>query len=137
MLSWLSLAWKRVGGAVSLLMRAPFLAILLALTAAGTSLAAPSGQDAFDETCGECHALAPIAGQTAPPLAGVVGRKIASAPDFDYSDALKAKAGTWTEANLDAFLTAPASFAPGTTMYASVPDAATRQAIIAYLKTQK
>ena len=37
----------------------------------------------------------------------MVGRKIASAPDFPYSDALKAKAGTWTDASLDAFLLKP------------------------------
>jgi cytochrome c len=73
----------------------------------------------------------------APSLKGVVGRKIASLADFSYSDALKAKGGTWTEQALDAFLTNPQAFAPGATMFTTPPDPADRKAIIDYLKTQK
>jgi len=118
-------------------MRVALLAALFAVAAAGP-VAADPGADAFNDKCADCHALQPMAGQTAPPLAGVVGRKIASVGGFDYSKALKAKAdGVWTEAALDAFLTDPNAYAPGVQMFASVPDGAQRKLIIDYLKTQK
>ena len=90
------------------------------------------GADAFRDNCAGCH-LDVIA----PSLNGVVGRKIAGGSDFDYSAALKAKGGTWTDANLDAWLTNSQAFAPGSSMVMAVPDPATRAALIAYLKTLK
>jgi len=116
-------------------MRAALLALVFAALAS-PSLAA-TGQDLFNSSCGDCHALDPAAGQSAPPLRGVVGRKIASAPDFQYSDALKAKTGTWTDANLDAFLASPQAFAPGTQMYGGASDPGERKAIIDYLNAAK
>jgi len=95
------------------------------------------GADTFNTKCGDCHAVTADSSPVAPGLKGVVGRKIASLTDFTYSDALKAKGGTWTGQALDTFLTDPKSFAPGTTMLASVPDPADRKTIIDYLKTQK
>ena len=110
------------------------LAVILALAAAPAFAA--TGQDVFNDKCGDCHTVDPPSG-TAPALKGVVGRKIASLPDFQYSDALKAKGGVWTEAALDAFLASPKSFAPGTQMFAGASDPTERQAIIDYLKTVK
>jgi cytochrome c len=96
-----------------------------------------NGADAFNTHCGDCHAVTADSSPVAPGLKGVVGRKVASLTDFSYSDALKAKGGTWTEAALDAFLTNPQGFVPGTTMFATPPDPPDRKAIIDYLKTQK
>ena len=53
--------------------------------------------------CYACHSVMPDeTGLTGPNLFGVVGRAIASAPDFEYSDALEALPaqgyGIWTEA---------------------------------------
>jgi cytochrome c len=109
-------------------------AAALALSLAGPALAADGGQ-LFAMQCKMCHQAASTA--MAPSLAGVAGRKIASAADFTYSPALKAKEGTWTAANLDAFLKAPQAFAPGTKMPISVPSDENRAAIIDYLKTLK
>ena len=80
--------------------------------------------------CKGCHGVS-----IAPTLRGVVGRPIASVATFaGYSDGLKAKrAMSWTEANLDAFLTAPGTFAPGTLMTQTIPDAQVRADLIAYL----
>jgi cytochrome c len=108
---------------------------LLLLSAAAPALAA-TGQDQFNDSCGGCHTVDGTS-FTAPSLKGVVGRKIASLPDFQYSDALKAKTGTWTDATLEAFLADPKTFAPGNNMTASVSDPKERQAIIDYLKTVK
>lgn len=103
-----------------------------ALSLAAQPAAAADGQQLFNMQCKMCHAGGPMG----PALNGVAGGKIA-AKDFAYSPALKAKGGTWTDANLDAFLGAPTKFAPGTKMMIAVPSAENRTAIIAYLKTLK
>jgi cytochrome c len=110
------------------------LALVLAIAAAPAFAA--TGQDAFTDKCGDCHTLDPPSG-TAPALKGVVGRKVASLADFQYSDALKTKGGVWTEAALDAFIADPKTYAPGTVMFAGAPDAADRKVIIDYLKSAK
>src|SRR5579885_2731103 len=91
--------------------------LVLAAAALIGSPAVADGAEAFNAHCGDCHTLTPESGMVAPSLKGVVGRKVASLPDFQYSDALKAKGGTWTEGSLDAFLANPKAFAPGTTMF--------------------
>ena len=67
----------------------------------------------------------------------ITGRKIAGAADFNYSTGLKAKSGAWSAQSLDTYVTAPATFAPGTKMFARLADPAERAAVIAYLKTVK
>ncbi|HZZ90551.1 MAG TPA: c-type cytochrome [Caulobacteraceae bacterium] len=112
-------------------------ALVLALVAT-PALAQPAGKALFDGNCADCHGLDAASTYTAPTLKGVVGRKIASLGDFNYSDGLKAKAGgTWTDSTLDAFLADPKAFAPGVQMFAAEPDPAKRRAIIDYLKTVK
>jgi cytochrome c2 len=108
------------------------LALLLVLAASPAEAA--TGEALFGDKCGDCHTVGPASGD-APTLKGVVGRKIASLTDFQYSDALKAKSGVWTEAALNAFLADPKAFAPGTAMFGGASDPGDRQAIIDYLKT--
>ncbi len=111
------------------------LAIALALGAA-PALAA-TGQELFNDKCAECHTVDGTS-FTAPTLKGVVGRKIASLPDYQYSPGLKAKkGGEWTESALDTFLFNPRGFAPGTEMFVGAPDPKERKAIIGYLKSVK
>jgi cytochrome c len=112
-------------------------AAIVALVAAA-ALAGPAAADGaktFLLQCATCHQAK--SSPMGPGLAGVAGRKIASAADFAYSPALTAKGGTWTDANLDSFLSGPAKFAPGTKMPVSVAAAPDRVAVIAYLKTLK
>ncbi|MEX2165996.1 MAG: cytochrome c family protein [Methyloceanibacter sp.] len=74
-----------------------------------------------------------------PNLHDVVGRKIASVEGFNYSPALKAKQseGVWDYAHIDAFITNPQVYAPGTMMaFPGVPDVKKRANIIAFLRTQ-
>ena len=110
----------------------PVLAVAALAFAAGPALAA-DGEQLFNMQCKMCHGGTPMG----PPLTGVAGGKIAAKEGFVYSEALKAKGGTWTDENLDAFLKAPTQFAPGTKMMIAVPADDSRQAIIAYLKTLK
>ena len=60
-----------------------------------------------------------------PPLYGVVGRPRASIAGFQYSDAMKAKGGTWTPQDIFIFIKDPQAFVPGTKMtFAGEPDRA-------------
>jgi cytochrome c len=96
---------------------------------------AAKGADVYQERCGSCHVLNGV-GQ-GPSLVGVVGRKAASIPGFNYSDAMKASGLTWTPANLDRFVSGPTKLVPGTAMRAIVPDPTERRDLIAYLASLK
>jgi cytochrome c len=99
---------------------------------------AEKGKQVFKK-CGMCHQIGPDAKSlVGPPLTGVVGRKAASVPDFTYSPGLKKLADsglTWTDANLDKYLTDPKAMVPGSPMALALPDTADRADVIAYLKT--
>lgn len=106
------------------------------LAAAGllaTPALASDGARIFNLQCRACHgAKSTVAG---PSLAGVAGARVAGRADFAYSVALKTRGGTWTDAALDAYLTAPSRFAPGGRMITAVASSEDRSALIAYLKT--
>lgn len=95
------------------------------------------GRSIFQNNCASCHTvdakLSPLAG---PGMFGVVGRKAAGVPGFNYSAALTkaGAAGTvWTRKELDVFLLDPARRVPGTTMPVGLPDPKMRGALIDYL----
>jgi cytochrome c len=98
--------------------------------------AAQDGAALYNAQCKSCHSVTGAAG-AGPTLKGVVGRKIAGVPAYAYSAGLKAKTGTWADANLDEFLTNPSGFAPGSKMFVKVAKPDDRAALIAYLKTVK
>lgn len=110
-------------------------ALLLVASAAQGQAAgdAAKGAGVFDDNCSECHALQG-AGQ-GPSLIGVVGRKAAALPGYDYTAALKASGLVWTPANLDRFLAGPKKLVPGTAMSVEVVDPTQRRNLIAYLAT--
>jgi cytochrome c len=96
---------------------------------------AENGKAEF-KICSACHAV--VAGKNAvgPSLWGVVNRKKAGIEGFAYSEALKAKGGEWTFANLSAFLKNPKGYVAGTKMaFAGIKDPAKEADIIAYLAT--
>ncbi len=87
--------------------------------------------------CQACHNFAEGQGpKVGPDLYGVVGRPIASVAGFNYSAALKAKGGTWTFDALNAWLTKPSGYAPGTAMtFAGLSNEKQRADLIAYLNS--
>ncbi len=100
---------------------------------------AAKGQKSFAK-CAACHTInAGGANGIGPNLAGVFGEGVAQGRGgYAFSDALKAKGGKWDEATMDAWLTDPAKFAPGTKMsFAGLADTQERANIIEYLKTAK
>ncbi len=85
--------------------------------------------------CQGCHSLDKDGGvRVGPPLYGIVGNDQAAA-DFSYSDALAGLGGAWTYEALDAFLTKPQDYAPGTNMtIPGVADEDDRANLIRYLR---
>lgn len=98
-----------------------------------------TGDAAAFQKCQSCHAIEAEEGSNpaGPNLAGVMGRRAASLPDFTYSPALQAKGRDgliWDEKTLDAFLQAPETYVPGTYMgFLGLLDAKEREAVIRYL----
>jgi cytochrome c len=91
------------------------------------------------EACLSCHAFQPGEPELeGPTLWGVVGRRIAGAPDYVYSDALRRQQGTWDRETLDRFLASPQEFAPGVNMtFGGVKNAADRKVVLDFLETLK
>jgi cytochrome c len=96
------------------------------------------GQLIFAQCMGCHNAKDGTAHGIGPDLAGIAGRKIASAPGFTYSAALSSVQDVWTDAHLDRFLAAPQEFAPGTSMgFPGITVASDRAKLVEYLKTLK
>jgi len=121
-------------------MKRSFLVLALVLASAVPGLAAGDaarGASIFTK-CRACHATGEGAqNRVGPQLNGVVGRPAGSAPDYNYSVAMRdAAAGglVWDEANLAQFLSKPRAFVPGTKMaFAGVTSPDDVANIIAYL----
>lgn len=88
--------------------------------------------EALYEACQDCHSL--DKNDVGPRHRGVFGRKAASLPDYDYSDALKAAEIVWNEETLDKWLTDPQAVAPGAKMFFHLDNPQDRADVIAYLK---
>lgn len=92
--------------------------------------------------CKACHTLGSgEPNRTGPNLWGIAGAAVAHAEGFAYSEAMlahKTTAGTWTDANLMAYLENPRANVPGTKMqFAGIKKHEDRADLIAYLKTLK
>lgn len=99
-----------------------------------------NGPALFAQHCGTCH-LDPHApagsAKIGPSLVGIIGQSAASDPAYRrYSSALRNSGKVWSDAALSAYIEAPATEVPGTTMaLVGVTNAAERAALVAYLKS--
>lgn len=120
-----------------ILMAAVFALIAAPAFAAGRGDPA-AGKDIFSRTCQNCHATEVGVNKVGPTLWNVLGRKVASVPDYNYSPAMKAESGVWGEKELDAYLADPRGDKHGVKMFfKGLPAAQDRNDVIAYLRTLK
>lgn len=87
--------------------------------------------------CAACHTLTPDDGARAgPTLHGLFGRRIATAPGYAYSQALRGMEIVWTPETVSAlFEHGPAAYTPGTKMPEQrIGDPGDRAALIAFLE---
>jgi cytochrome c len=84
-----------------------------------------------------CHTLSPGEGNRAgPTLAGLYGRKIATLPGYNFSDALKKLDIVWTKETVaKLFEVGPAAYTPGTKMpEQTIGSAEDRAALVRFLE---
>jgi len=95
----------------------------------------PWGIDSAAGRCVVCHSLEKNGPhRVAPNLWGIMGAEKAAKGWYNYSSALRAKGGVWTEEELDEFLADANKFALGSTKSIRVNDSVERKAIIDFLK---
>jgi cytochrome c len=87
--------------------------------------------------CAACHTFDKGGpNRVGPNLYGVVGDHKGEGRGFNFSAAMKAKGGTWTDQDLSQFIANPKGFVPGTAMgFAGIPKDSERADVIAYLHT--
>ncbi|WP_371225572.1 c-type cytochrome [Roseovarius sp. 2305UL8-3] len=94
-----------------------------------------AGEKVFKK-CKACHTLESGKNRVGPYLTNIVDRDVAASEGFKYSNAMADFGGTWTYENLDAFLTKPKDFMPGTKMaFNGLKNEEERAAVIAYIQS--
>ncbi len=83
--------------------------------------------------CMACHSL--TENRIGPRHCAVFGRRAGTVPGFDYSPAMRHAKIVWNEKTLNAFLTDPMKYVPGTAMvFSGVPNRKERADVIVWLK---
>lgn len=103
----------------------------------GTAAKSPEaarGEDVFNRVCSSCHVIS-NENLVGPGLRGVVGRKVASVPGYDYSDAIKKdRAQNWSPERLQSYLMGPLNMYPEGRMAITPLSPEEAKATVAYLK---
>lgn len=94
---------------------------------------ADRGRALFNRRCTGCHAL--DTDREGPHLRGVYLRRAGSVTGFEYSSAIRNSGITWTEANLNRWLSDTDSMVPGNAMGFAVPRPQERSDLIAFLRS--
>lgn len=96
-----------------------------------------AGRTVFAQ-CRSCHTIAQGSmNMVGPNLHGVIGRRIGSLPNFNYSPPARAQNFSWDAEHLDQWIANPQAMIPGTRMgFAGVRDATQRRDLIAYIMVE-
>jgi cytochrome c len=118
------------------------LAVIAVLAAGPAAAQDPAKGEAVFKRCRACHAIGPAAANKAgPALSGMVGRKAASVPGSNYSEAFQEQGANglvWTEQALARFLESPDTAIPNNVMaFPGVKNPAELQDLIAFMKLHK
>jgi cytochrome c len=116
---------------------------LAALTIASTAALADGDAakgEKVSKICAACHSFTEKTNKVGPYLSGVVGRPVATAEGYNYSEPMKtyaASGAVWDDAALDKYLENPKAVVPGGKMaFAGVKKPDQRADLIAFLKTK-
>ncbi len=98
----------------------------------------PDAGAAAYKVCLVCHLIEPNAPhRVGPNLWGIVGARKAALPNFRYSQALKARGGTWSYRELAEYLHDTRNAVPGTSMaFFGIKDNQRMANLLAYLRTR-
>lgn len=98
---------------------------------------AAKGAEVFKK-CAACHTITSGgANGIGPNLWGAMGKAHGHVAGFAYSDALKGVPGNWDFKAMDAWITSPRKYAPGTKMtFAGLGNAQDRANLLVYLNAQ-
>ncbi len=112
------------------------LALALAFPVAAVLAQESGGEVVFNNACRTCHTMREGDNRLGPTLAGIMGRKAGSLPDYAFSESLKKSDITWDEATLDKFIENPDAVVPGNNMkpYSGMSSAEDRKKVVAFLK---
>jgi cytochrome c len=85
--------------------------------------------------CWSCHDFYGEQNKVGPYLSGIVGRRIASARGFYYSEAFRSVSLVWTPQTLRAYLQNVTGFIPGSSMvFPSIVNARDAEAVVFYME---
>jgi cytochrome c len=95
------------------------------------------GEKVFKK-CSACHMIVSNGkNMIGPNLWGIIGKKIASAPDYKYSKALTSYAKNWSFEEINGFLIKPQAYIKGTKMaFAGLRKEKDRASVILYLNSK-
>jgi cytochrome c len=116
------------------------LAVLMSVSASAVADGdAAKGANVFKK-CMACHLADAATNKTGPHLKGLIGRSVATAEGFPYSDSMKEFAAThpvWDEATFDTYIENPKASIPRTKMaFPGLKKPEDRANLIAFLKTK-
>jgi len=120
-------------------MKSPILLLVAAVTLAAAAPAFADGNPdkgkSLFNLCRACHSLEAGKNLIGPSLHGLLGRKAGTAPNYNYSAAMKDSGIVWTESAIKEYIADPRKRVPGNKMaFPGLKTEQQREDLIAYLK---
>ena len=100
-------------------------------------MSAAPGQQVFNNACRTCHTTKEGDNRLGPHLYKIIGRKVGSLPDYDYSSALRSADFVWDEEKLERFIANPDKLVPGNRMkpYSGLASTDDLASVVSFLRS--